>query len=291
MQYNSKITGFICGRDQSLTLEVALRSLEGCDDIFYLDGGSSDDSTKIAKACKAKVIKPPPGFSGSDYRNLAADRSKNPWMIWLSPDEELEADGIDKIKDAMAPGIPGLSVTIKETKFEHSHVFPRIFRSNLKWVGRAHEYLDAPPPNGCDVTIYHHRGPWHENPSDPRGVEKALLLDVADMPENPRWPYYLAREYYEHGKWAKAVEWFQKRIPMGGYLAELADAYLLQARCLWNLSRGDEARESCSSALVINPEFKEAALFMAEIVWPKHKAQWLRMAAMATNEDCLFVRV
>jgi len=73
-------------------------------------------------------------------------------------------------------------------------------------------------------------------------------------------------------------------------MAERADAYLSAARCLWNLKRGEEARQYCFNAININANFKEAILFMAEISWEKNAKTWRKMAEHATNEDVLFIR-
>ena len=52
----------------------------------------------------------------------------------------------------------------------------------------------------------------------------------------------------------------------------------------------DDARDACAQSLIINANFKEAILLMAEMSWPKNGAQWRKLADNADNSDVLFVR-
>lgn len=286
-----KISAFVCGRDQGLTLEVALRSLSEADELLYLDGGSADDSCEIAERCGARVIKPEAGTTGSGYRNLAASLCKHPYAIWLSPDDELEAGGMDKIREALKLEPTSVSLCISESKFKHQFWFRRVFNTKYKWVGRVHEYLDAPEGIGVEATIFHHRGPWHDKPTDPDEIINALMAEVADSPDNPRWYYFIGREYFVAKKYGLAAEWLKKRAYMDGFVPETADACLMLAEAYAMLDQLDEARQYCVMAVMINPNFKEAILFQAELAWDHHKAQWNRMAETADNSLVLCVRV
>jgi hypothetical protein len=70
------------------------------------------------------------------------------------------------------------------------------------------------------------------------------------------------------------------------------------ARAYWELRMPDDARDACVQALIINPNFKEACLFMATLAgdgstntrWQGNADQWKRMAETATNDNVLFLR-
>src|SRR5690606_8958773 len=47
---------------------------------------------------------------------------------------------------------------------------------------------------------------------------------------------------------------------------------------------------ACLRAIQINPDFKEALLFMSEIHFEPWKSKWANIAKMATNKDVLFIR-
>ena len=52
----------------------------------------------------------------------------------------------------------------------------------------------------------------------------------------------------------------------------------------------DAAREACLHAILLNANFREALLWMADMSFPANAAQWRKMAESATNEGVLFVR-
>ncbi|MCK7512150.1 MAG: hypothetical protein MZV70_54330 [Desulfobacterales bacterium] len=72
---------------------------------------------------------------------------------------------------------------------------------------------------------------------------------------------------------------------------ERTDAHFLLSRALWFQKKGADARLECLKAIGMNPEFKEAILFMGDMSFPKGKVAWHRYAKTATQEDLLFARV
>jgi len=284
------LTGIICGRDQGLTLEAAIRSLQGCDGVIYMDSGSQDASVPMAVGLGARVI-----VSKGDARNprnVAAEAAAEGWAIWISPDDVLLPGGVAAIRAAVATVRGGgINVTITERKFPgHRFEYPRVFRTSARWRGRVHEYLDAPVWDSLPgVVVEHQRGPWHDKPTDPMAVRRALKAEMADDPGNPRWLYYLAREWYYAGEYGQASVFFERRVKMGGWAAETADAWLYLARCYRAIGRVADARAACLSALAINAEFAEAAAFMAEVA-ESGAGLWRTMASAASNAGVLFVR-
>lgn len=285
-----KISAYICGKDQGLTLRAALESLRDADEVIYSDSGSTDDSLAIAESCGATVLFSAGITSGSEHRNHVSSFCKHPWAVWLSPDDVLEPGGIAKIKAAIKPEYELLNLKIVEPDGAHSHNAQRCYRTDQKWIGRRHEYLASTKGDYLDVTVQHTRGPWHDNPSDPENMRRCLLADIADYPSEPRWVYLLARDYMEHQEYEQAVGWFSRRLRMGGEGPEMADAFFLLALSLYPLGRIKDARQSCVQALALNANFENAALFMAGVCHPDDSAQWERMASTATNARCLFVR-
>jgi hypothetical protein len=96
----------------------------------------------------------------------------------------------------------------------------------------------------------------------------------------------------------KALPTLGQYVQQSRFLAEKADAFLIMARAYWDLRMPDDARDACVQALIINPRFKEACLFMATLAgdgtsndrWQRNADQWKRMAETADNEDVLFLR-
>ena len=75
-----------------------------------------------------------------------------------------------------------------------------------------------------------------------------------------------------------------------GFKAECADSWLYIARCQWGLEMWEEARESALKAVLLNPNFKEAILFIADRSFQREKEVWNKFADIANNDQCLFVR-
>lgn len=82
----------IVGYNEALLLTACLQSINFCDEIFYTDLGSTDNSIKIAEQYKAKIY----------YRDRAnvpscemvqteiVNYTKNDWVIFIDPDERVD---------------------------------------------------------------------------------------------------------------------------------------------------------------------------------------------------------
>ncbi len=110
-----------------------------------------------------------------------------------------------------------------------------------------------------------------------------------EEPENSRNMFYLGREYVYYGKYDLAIETFERYLEISLFYAERTEAYFLLAQCYWRTGKGAVARERCMSAIVYNPHFKAAILFMAEMCFDREKARWTEFAKNADNSQLLFV--
>ena len=115
---------------------------------------------------------------------------------------------------------------------------------------------------------------------------------------HPRAMYYLGREYWYRNDYKNAVIMLGKYVQVSTHMAEKADAFLIMSKSYFAMGMGDDARDACVQALIINSNFKEAILQMAQVsgdgrgneLWQRNADQWKKMAETATNEDVLFVR-
>jgi tetratricopeptide (TPR) repeat protein len=157
------------------------------------------------------------------------------------------------------------------------------------WKGDIHNYLSlSEPANKYDIKITAGYSKAHKN--DPDRALRILKKVVGENPKTVREVYYLAREYWYRKDYITAIYWYKDYLSRATWMPEVADAYLMMARCYWSLRQGEEARKACLQAISINANFREALLFMAEISWLKNKKLWLQFADLANNEDVLFVR-
>lgn len=276
-------------------IKDVLSSLAGVDEIVVVDTGSLDNTVELAREFTDKVF--------TDYqwnddfaeaRNYARTKCEGEWILSIDGDEVLEEGGIEKIRQIIENASPdqlhfSVEMTAKGTGQKHN--LPRIFRNDgsVVWVGAAHETLSPVQRNLTDVVITYGSSTAHA--LDPDRMLR-ILAKVVNSPEaTPRDLYYYAREFWYRRDYPQALRLFREYISIATWMPEKADALLYEARCLWFLQRGDEARDVCAECIRHNPDFKEALLFMAEMHHEPFKHKWQRLAEAATNEDLLFTRV
>jgi glycosyltransferase involved in cell wall biosynthesis len=282
-------------KNEESCLDQCLGSVKAADGIVIVDTGSSDKTPEIAR-------KYTPYVSVGEYlwddnfaeaRNYALDKIPQQdgdfWVLSIDADEVLEEDGIFKIKNAILKSEDKQTVNVRMISSDGSteHSYPRVFRKGVRWVGIAHETPSISDNNHQDIVIRYGYSEAHK--LDPKRMLRILSNAVA-KDSSSRNLYYLAREYWYLKEYENAIRIWTEVLEKSSWKAERADTYLMLARCYWSLSRGDEARDVCAKALLINANFKEACLFMAEMSWLENAKQWLNMASSASNADVLFVR-
>lgn len=74
--------------DEERRLPACLQSLDFCDEIVVVDGGSHDRTAEIARAAGAVVVENPwPGFAAQ--RNVALDNAHSDWILEIDADERV----------------------------------------------------------------------------------------------------------------------------------------------------------------------------------------------------------
>jgi tetratricopeptide (TPR) repeat protein len=124
----------------------------------------------------------------------------------------------------------------------------RIVKNNglYSYAGVTHEYVNTPPDN-----ITHHiaknelfikdigDGGAKSNKFE-RDVE-LLTKGIEEEPKNVRYYFYLANTYHDSGYYDKAIEYYKKRIEMGGWNQEVWYSYYRIGLCHKNMDRMSEA--------------------------------------------------
>ncbi len=290
-----KISACLIVKNEKDHIKDVLSSLAGIDEIVVVDTGSIDNTAQIAGNFTDKVF--------TDYqwqddfaaaRNHALTKCTGDWILSIDGDEILEPGGIEKIRvviEAATPEQTQFNVVMTSKGSGQKHFPVRLFRGDgsVRWVGAAHETIAPPQKNQSDIGITYGYSTAHS--LDPDRMLRILAKQVNGPEATPRDMYYYAREYWYRRDYVNAVRLFEEYITMATWLPEKADAFLYIARGHFILQNGDKAREACKEAIILNPDFKEALLFMAELHFEPWKHKWERLAEVATNEDVLFKRV
>jgi glycosyltransferase involved in cell wall biosynthesis len=286
-----KLSVVMIAKNEEAMLPACLNSVKGADEIVVLDTGSTDRTVEIALAAGAVIGEYKWNDDFSAARNAALDISSGDWILSIDADETLNENGIEIIREFINSNPTALSVNIHlDNGHGETFLYPRLFKRGVRWVGEIHEvpndYSEKPT---VEVTITYGASPNHAVDPD---IDLRILQKIVngEKKTSPRTYYYLGREYYYRQKWEDALACLDLYLKFATWLPEKADAYLLSARCLWSIQRGDQARPMCLHAIEINANFKEALLLMAEMSWPENKERWESYAAIADNRDVLFVR-
>lgn len=286
-------------RDEHSCLEKALKSVADADELVIVDTNSKDDTVEIAKRYTDKVFTytgcndPITGLLAdfSDARNHSLDKCTGDWVLIIDADEQLETGGIEKIRNIIkdCPKDAVYFHTVSDNNPNAIHKSIRLFkRGNIRWHSRIHNYLSTADAIDSDITMYYGYSAAHQK--DPDRALRLLKISYEEAPNTGRTNYYLAREYWYRKDYENAAKHYKLCTEYTQWNHELADALLMLARCYWHLQRGGEAREVCSRCVILNPDFKEALEFMAEIHFEPWKHKWLEFSKLAKNENVLFIR-
>ena len=280
-------------KNESSCLKTALDSVIGIDEIVICDTGSEDNTIEIAKQYTDKVFTDYKwNDSFCEARNHALSKCTSDWVLIVDADEKLITP-IQELKKviqiAEEKGIKAIDCRVLHHRTKAEHAQPRLFKRcpEVFWKGAIHNYLNTLAGMKSEVVIEYAYSAAHK--LDPDRALRILLKEVQKNPNLIREKFYLAREYWYLKDYKTALQWYDEYLKISTWLPERADAYLMKARCLWNLARGEEARHACLMAININANYKEALLFMGDLSWEHNKKQWIKFAELADNSNVLFI--
>lgn len=93
------ISAVILTRNDASVLSRSLESLAWCDERIVIDDMSSDDTVKIAKTLKARVIVHALSDDFAQQRNIGLREAKGEWVLFVDSDEVVSKELADEIKE------------------------------------------------------------------------------------------------------------------------------------------------------------------------------------------------
>lgn len=283
-----RITAVFIVKNEEGILATALESVKDADEIVVVDTGSTDRTKEIAAQYTDKIFDFPWVDDFSAARNHAIEKATGDWIYSIDADQKLLTP-MAKVREEVARAEAGGHKTVLvKTLADGGQVHWRevLFKKDPEvfWVGAYHEAISVRSTFYSEVERY--RGASKSKAADP---DRGLRI-LSKQEKTPRVMFYLGREHYERKQYEEAINWMVEYLKVGSWDAEKAEAHLVIARSHWFLHRGDMARESCLQAIKVNPDFKEALLFMGTLHYEPWKSKWHRLAEAATNQDVLFIR-
>jgi len=294
-----RISAVLIVKNEEAVLARCLESVKEADEIVIVDTGSTDRTVEIARQFTDKIFT---DYVWEDHfanaRNHALSKATGDWILSIDADEFLTCP-FSAVREAAALGFMAVNVKMTaEYGPASTFWFPRLFRRcpEVWWEGAVHNHLSVIGEDVGAVTITFGYSPAHGQ--DQLRSLRILEREVATHPECVRERFYLGREYFYRGMYDKALPMLGRYVQQSRFLAEKAEAFLTMARAYWELHMADDARDALAQALIIDPNWSEACLFMAVLAgegsgnprWESNAAQWKRLAATASNENVLFLR-
>jgi len=210
------------------------------------DTGSTDDTIKVIKdyfdtRCMRGKITEEPFKNFGHNRNVAIEAAKGlaDYLLFLDADMVLN---VSPEFDKASLTAPVYSLQQGSNTFKYFNV--RLVRSELpvKCVGATHEYYDHPhsPVQLATLSINDIGDGGCKGNKFNRDIE-LLEQDLAENPKNGRTHFYLANSYKNLGNYATAIEHYQKRIEIGGWIEEVWYSHYMVGDCYSELGEPEKA--------------------------------------------------
>lgn len=214
-------------RDEAATIERCLKSVHGLvDSVVIVDTGSTDGTQQVIKDWVATTDihgwmhdRPWVNFGHNRTELMDLAFGKADWLLLLDADHTVVHDGP-----------PDLNGSADSYMLRHAdepeYWVKRLVAGHKHWhfVGATHEFIatneaEIPPSRLRAITVHHHADGGHR----PEKFERDLLLlkdEEQRNPADPRTVFYLANTLRDLGRKDEAVEAYERRAVLGGWVEE-----------------------------------------------------------------------
>lgn len=99
-----RLSAIIIAKNEAAHIADCLESVAFCDERIVVDGGSTDDTMRLAQAKGAQVVSAPDWQGFGPQKNLALSQAKGDWVLSIDADERVSAALADQIRSVVAEG-------------------------------------------------------------------------------------------------------------------------------------------------------------------------------------------
>jgi glycosyltransferase involved in cell wall biosynthesis len=238
-----------------------------------MDTGSTDGTQEIIR----NYLKDIPGeLHERPWKNFGYNRSeaftltkgKGDYILFMDADDTLEY-----APDFATQPLTDDLYNMWRGTSDFNYLKPQLARGNLpwKWVGVTHEYLacDEPFTASTLTNVKYVTGDGGACALDPKKFIKNVKLlreGLKEEPDNARYVFYLAESYRDAGQKGKAIEYYQKRVAMGGWDEEVFWAFFQIGNLLRDIGLASEiVAEAYKRAHRYRPHRVEPVYCLAEL--------------------------
>ncbi len=262
-------------KNESAVIKRCLDSVKPYIDYWVIvDTGSKDGTQKIIKnhmkGIPGKLYERPwKDWGTTRTEALKLAQGNGDYILFMDADDILEFD--------QGQSFDNLTKDLYEMwrgSKSFSYLKPQLVKNGLpwKWVGVTHEYLDCDKAYTKEILnnvryLSLDGGATWKDPKQ-KFLKNVELLEAGlkKEPDNARYAFYLAESYRDAGEKGKALEWYQKRIKMGGWVEETFYAMLQSAHMLKDLGLPPAiVAEAYQLAHQYRPHRAEPVYFLAEL--------------------------
>jgi len=243
-------------KNESKVILRILNSVVNVVDTFCIcDTGSTDDTISMIenffqeKNIPGKVITEP-------FRDFGYNRS-----FALKACEEIDAEYVllldaDMIfwknpkisSDIFKKSLTSDSYHIYQGSSTYYYKNTRIVRNRMgySYWGVTHEYVDA-PKNATqsrlerDIVFIKDIGDGGSKQDKFLRDIRLLLKGLEELPNNDRYTFYLANSYKDAGQYEAAIEYYRKRVEIGGWIEEVWYSHYNIGKCWKELKQMEKA--------------------------------------------------
>ena len=305
-------------KNEQEMLAKAIESAMGVDEIVILDTGSEDKTVEIAKKYTNKVYT---HYKWNDNFSEARNECKKyctcEWILMIDADEIL-LTSVDKIKQIISSKWiekydviivqvdTGNEITPQPRLFRNKHflwfidpVHNRLnyFRldkgksiTDIKKLNEVGHFEPIPEDKRFASAIQVKAGFSPSHKKDPDRSLRILEKAISENPRNPRFYYYIVREWLVRQEPLKALFYLEKYLKIAPLSNERADAWFIKATIYYDLGEYWDAISACFESVKIMPMFRDPWIMISGLAHPTFKPFWEKVASMATNENVLFKR-
>ncbi len=246
-------------KNEERIIERLIRSTLGfCDAICVCDTGSTDKTRDIVERLKTE-LQVPVALYQDEWKNFGHNRSlsftngqdfcaKLGWKPQKTYGLLLDGDMVLKVssnfnKNTLTEG--GYMVIQRNSSLDYHNTRLVRFSDNWKCVGVTHEYWDGPGRGELPLEMIHIDDIGDGGcKSDKFERDIRLLTEGLEKdPKNDRYHFYLAQSYKDTGKLDKAIEFYKKRIKLGGWKEEVWYSYYMVSKLYLQLNKVHKAEK------------------------------------------------
>lgn len=228
---------------------------------IIVDTGSTDETKKIISDCMkglpgAIFQRPWVNFAHNRSEALALSKSHCDYSFVIDADDVLEQSN-DLTIEKLDADVYSVDIIDGDFRYPRS----QFFKNSINWVykGVVHEFpYSNEAQSSCHLPLVIHRengGDRRKDSNvflnDAKAIENALITEQDTQMVN-RYVFYLAQSFRDAGYLLEAIENYQKRSLMGGWVEEVYYSLLQIAKLKERLNcNQDEViqsyKEACSS--------------------------------------------